>query len=139
MSLAEIESENRLFTGVQLLTLSACNTAFTNRDEDGREVDSFGMIAQQQGAKAVVASLWSVSDDSTAQLMKEMYRLREQTGMPKGEALRKAQEEMLTGALGSAGGHPDRGMRVVPVTAPSARSWNHPFFWAPFILIGNWN
>ena len=45
LSLAEIEAEEQLFDGVDLLTLSACSTAFTNRSEDGREVDSFGTIA----------------------------------------------------------------------------------------------
>src|ERR1022692_1944534 len=42
MSLAEIEDTALLFSDVDLLTLSACSTAFTNRAEDGREVDSFG-------------------------------------------------------------------------------------------------
>jgi CHAT domain-containing protein len=123
MSLAEIESQNRLFTGVQLLTLSACNTAFTNRDEDGREVDSFGAIAQHLGAKGVIATLWSVNDSSTALLMQALYQVRQETGMPKGEALRLAQEAMLSGKL-------------APATGAKGRS--HPFYWAPFILIGNW-
>ena len=79
LSLAEIESQTRLFNGVDLLTLSACNTAFTNKSEDGREIDSFGTIAQRLGAKSVIASLWSVDDDSTATLMQTMYRLRQQT------------------------------------------------------------
>jgi CHAT domain-containing protein len=39
MSLAEIEGTALLFSGVDVLTLSACSTAFTNRTEDGREVD----------------------------------------------------------------------------------------------------
>jgi CHAT domain-containing protein len=120
MSLSEIESQNRLFTGVQLLTLSASNTAFMNRDEDGREVDSLGAIAQRLGAKGVIATLWSVNDSSTASLMQELYRVRQETGMPKGEALRLAQEAMLTGKLAG------------------AKAWSHPFHWAPFILIGNW-
>jgi hypothetical protein len=53
-------------------------TGFTNRSEDGREVDSFGTIAQQLGAKSMIASLWSVNDDSTSNLMQTMYRLRQQ-------------------------------------------------------------
>lgn len=127
-SLAEIEAKTRLFNGVDILTLSACNTAFTNRNEDGREVDSFGTVAQRLGAKAVIASLWSVSDSSTARLMQEMYRLRQKSGIAKTEALRQSQLALLTGqsrptAEGS--------------TAKSA-IWSHPFYWAPFILIGNW-
>jgi CHAT domain-containing protein len=142
MSLAEIESQNRLFTGVQLLTLSACNTAFMNRDEDGREVDSFGTIAQHLGAKGVIATLWSVNDSSTALLMQEMYQVRQQTGMPKGEALRLAQEAMLSGKLAPAGaGKPDRGVALpgqMQAPAIGANGWSHPYYWAPFILIGNW-
>lgn len=76
---------------VDILTLSACNAAFTNRNEDGREVDSFGTIAQRLGAKGVVATLWSLNDSSTARLMQAMDRLPQQTGMPKNEALRQAQ------------------------------------------------
>ena len=72
MSLAEIEDSALLFSDVDLLTLSACSTAFTNRTEDGREVDSFGTIAQSLGASAVIASLWSVSDAATSRLMETM-------------------------------------------------------------------
>jgi CHAT domain-containing protein len=95
-----------------------------NRDEDGREVDSFGAIAQHLGAKGVIATLWSVNDSSTALLMQELYQVRQKTGMPKGEALRLAQEAMLSGKLRAA--------------ATGAKGWSHPFYWAPFILIGNW-
>lgn len=71
MSLAEIEAMPRLFSGVDLLTLSACSPAFTNRSEDGREVDSFGTVAQRLGARGVIASLWGVNDEATARLMEK--------------------------------------------------------------------
>lgn len=51
LNLAEIEAMPRLFSGVDLLTLSACSTAFTYGSEDGRDVDSFGTIAQPLGAR----------------------------------------------------------------------------------------
>jgi len=143
LSLAQIEAKTHLFDGVDLLTLSACNTGFTNRSEDGREVDSFGAIAQQLGARGVIASLWSVNDDSTSTLTQTMYRLRQQTkGMTKDEALRQAQLALLTGQLKRANAQtvPDRS--VVPNVPQNARKpltdWSHPYFWAPFILIGNW-
>jgi CHAT domain-containing protein/Tfp pilus assembly protein PilF len=142
LSLAEIESESQLFRGVNLLTLSACNTAFTNRSEDGREVDSLGTIAQRLGARGVIASLWSVNDDSTAGLMEAMYQLHQQgTGMTKGEALRQAQVGLLAGNQQPTSNH------VSQPSDPSASSlngqptvpdWSHPFYWAPFILLGNW-
>ncbi len=67
---------------------------------DGREVESFGVLAQRNGAKSVVATLWSVADDSTSLLMREFYRLREQSpGMLKSEALREAQLALLRGSI----------------------------------------
>ena len=139
MSLAEIEATPRLFSGVDLLTLSACSTAFTGGAEDGREVDSFGTIAQRLGARSVIASLWSVNDEATARLMETMYRIREsQPELGKSEALRQAQERMASGVLKpEAGGAADRGVHALGGKS-GASGWTHPYYWAPFILIGNW-
>lgn len=66
----------------------------------------------------MIATLWAVADESTGRLMAEFYRLRQAgSGMPKGEALRQAQLSLLKG---------------------TASPFSHPYFWAPFILIGNW-
>jgi CHAT domain-containing protein len=139
LSLAEIEAQTRLFNGVELLTLSACSTAFTNGSEDGREVDSFGTIAQRLGAKGVIASLWSVNDEATARLMRTMYRLREEhPELGKSEALRRAQEEMATGTLRPGGGKGEAGRGLGTDDGAAAHDWSHPYYWAPFILIGNW-
>jgi CHAT domain-containing protein len=139
LSLAEIEATPRLFSGVDLLTLSACSSAFTNGSEDGREVDSFGTIAQRLCARGVVASLWSVSDEATARLMETMYRTRQtKLELGKSEALRRAQQQMTDETLKpAAAGERDRGVSRSDRTTPAA-SWRHPFYWAPFILIGNW-
>lgn len=139
LSLAEIEAMPRLFSGVDLLTLSACSTAFTNRTEDGREVDSFGTIAQRPGARGVIASLWSVNDEATSRLMETMYRIRQSNPqLGKSEALRQAQERMAGGVLKPGmGGAKKRGSEV-PDDAGAASGWTHPYYWAPFILIGNW-
>ncbi|MCY7375030.1 MAG: tetratricopeptide repeat protein, partial [Pyrinomonadaceae bacterium] len=54
------------FVGVELLTLSACNTAMTaGNKSNGLEVEGFGALAQRQGAKSVLATLWAVADSST--------------------------------------------------------------------------
>jgi CHAT domain-containing protein len=142
LSLAEIEAMPRLFSGVDLLTLSACSTAFINGTQDGREVDSFGTIAQRLGARGVIASLWSVNDEATARLMETMYRIRQaKPELGKSEALRQAQERMASGVLkpeaGSAG---DRGVHALGGAGAAAANsgWTHPYYWAPFILIGNW-
>jgi CHAT domain-containing protein len=61
---------------VDLLTLSACDTATGGAGSDGREVEGFGVLAQRQGAGAVMASLWPVADRSTELLMRGFYRER---------------------------------------------------------------
>lgn len=151
LSLAKIKSAVNLFGGVELLTLSACDTATGGTGADGKEVESFAVLAQRQGAKAVMASLWPVADASTKQLMQSFYRIRNsQPGMPKAEALRRAQVSLLRGEAGELVGNIERrGL----LTTPSAQrngeasaasgsggktTFAHPFFWAPFILIGNW-
>jgi len=139
LSLADIEDQQDLFDGVDLLTLSACSTAFTNKSEDGREVDSFGTIAQRLGAKGVIASLWSVSDAATARLMETMYRIRQsKPELGKSEALRQTQEQMVSGALKPQAGDANRRGVQVPGGHSGASTWTHPYYWAPFILIGNW-
>ena len=87
LSLADIKLLR--FTGTDLLALSACETALGGgRNALGAEVEGFGAMAQQRGALAVLASLWQVSDDSTATLMQQFYRLR--TGAGGQAALTKA-------------------------------------------------
>src|SRR5438128_6543979 len=75
LTLADLKNMGQLFSGVDLLTLSACNTAVGERLGDGKEVESFGVIAQKKGASAVMASLWPVMDQSTQLFMREFYRL----------------------------------------------------------------
>jgi CHAT domain-containing protein len=65
---------------------------------EGKEVEGLAVLAQRQGAKAVVATLWPVVDVSTTELMHTFYRLREsQPGLPKVETLRQAQLALLRG------------------------------------------
>lgn len=116
LTLGDIRTQNYRFDNVDLLTLSACDTGLGGgRDAQGREIEGFGVIAQRQGAKAVLATLWPVSDQSTATLMAEMYRRRQEEKLTKAEALRQAQLSLL-----------------------SQSRYSHPFYWAPFILMGNW-
>lgn len=104
--------EGRTTNPVELLVLSACQTA----EGDDRATLGLAGLAVRSGARSTVASLWAVRDESTAQLMKELYQqLRQQPGIGRAEALRQAQLSLIA--------QPD---------------FNHPFFWSPFILIGNW-
>ena len=134
LSLAEIRKDPAFsFADTELLTLSACNTAVSGPAGDGREVDGLGILAQQKGARAVVASLWGVYDPSTGVLMQEFYELwMTHPGITKAEALREAQLALLHGTT--------RAVTEASATDKhSARpGYAHPFYWAPFILIGNW-
>lgn len=97
-TLEEMKREENLFKGVELLTLSACNTAATQSGANGREIDGFAELAQRLGAGAVMATLWQVSDASTPWLMRDFYSTREtETGMTKTEALKQSQIGLLNG------------------------------------------
>ena len=135
---------------IELLTLSACNTAMTSgANSSGIEVEGFGALAQKQGVKSVLATLWAVADDSTGELMTEFYKILEtKPTIGKAEALKMAQIKMINGKyedsettsknrsdkinLGGEGA--DQPKFETDKKAPFA----HPYYWSPFVLIGNW-
>lgn len=124
------------FGDVELVTLSACSTAFAD-ESNGKEIDSLAEAIQTKSGKAVLATLWSVADESTSFLMSQFYRLRkENPKLMKAAALQIAQQEMLAGKL-----KPSKlgGVRrdTTEVAAPSP-NYSHPYYWSPFVLIGNW-
>jgi CHAT domain-containing protein len=160
LTLADVKDQPSLFGGLQLLTLSACNTGVGDNGGNGSEVEGLGVLAQRRGAKAVIASLWPVADSSTSILMKEFYRIRQgSAGITKVEALRRAQLELLGGAVtdappdatahsilrtnsAGAGKTPalgDPALSGTPQFHPSPEApYSHPFYWAAFFLMGNW-
>lgn len=98
LPLSEMKKHENLFASVEMLTLSACNTAATLPDASGKEIDGFAELAQRLGAGAVMATLWQVSDGSTPWLMQEFYATRQGQGKAtKAEALRHAQLALLNG------------------------------------------
>jgi CHAT domain-containing protein len=100
-------------TPVELLTLSACETT----SGDDRAALGLAGVAIKAGARSALASLWSVNDKSTSLLMTEFYQqLKGGPSLSKAQALKKAQLKILQ--------EHDR--------------YKHPFFWSPFLLIGNW-
>lgn len=112
---------------------------------NGVEVDSPATFIELRGARAVMATLWPVADESTSLLMGEFYRLKEQNPqMVKSEAMQKAQQAMIAGKLKSSG--TASGCRAELVSGPERPNFRcdkdapfaHPYFWSPFILIGNW-
>jgi CHAT domain-containing protein len=96
---------------VELLMLSACETAAG----DDRSALGLAGVAVKVGARSAVASLWSASDESTPALVAGFYRHLFEPGVNRAEALRRAQLEVMAGP-----------------------KFRHPFYWAPFLLIGNW-
>lgn len=98
LPLNEMKQRTDMFQGVELLTLSACETAAQWANSDGREVDGFAELAQRLGAEAVLATLWRVRDDSSYWLMRDFYqRKQDVTGQTKAESLRQAQLTLLRG------------------------------------------
>jgi CHAT domain-containing protein len=96
---------------IELLVLSACQTA----KGDNRAALGLAGVAVRSGARSTLASLWMVSDESTANFMVQFYQELLKPGVTKAEAVRRAQLHLL-----------------------KQPEFNHPYFWASFILIGNW-
>ena len=98
------------------------------------------MIAQRQGAKAVVATLWPVADASTPQLMRTLYTRRAANpGVSKADALRYAQVALLEGkGSGNAVATPARTRIAGENQRVGRAALCPPVYWAPFVLIGNW-
>lgn len=104
----------QLKLNAELVTLSACQTGL------GKQVRGEGMIGLTRGfmyagAARVAASLWKVQDDATAELMHEFYKAMLQNGQRPAAALRAAQLAMLSKAV-----------------------WQQPFYWAAFVVQGDW-
>ena len=96
---------------IELLVLSACETA----SGDSRATLGLAGAAIRSGARSTAATLWQVNDESTAIFMAEFYKQLASTKSSKAEALRNAQLTLLKN-----------------------REYQNPYFWAPFVLVGNW-
>lgn len=136
LTLAQVRHEYR-FSGVDLLTLSACDSGFGGgRMSDGREVEGLGALAQKRGAHGVLAALWPVADQSTGVLMPDMYRLRQERKLSKAEALQRAQIAFIRGR--AADEQPNSSSAAPSYVSQPQAPYAHPYFWAAFILMGNW-
>ncbi len=98
---------------IELMVLSACQTA----EGDDRATLGLAGMAIKSGARSTLATLWSVNDKSTVQLINYFYDALSNTEVSttKAEALRQAQISLIKN-----------------------KHYSHPFYWAPFVLIGNW-
>ena len=98
----------------ELVVLSACQTAI------GKSIPGEGLMGMARaflyaGTRQVVASLWPVDEKATMELMTEFYRQLLQNGRPPAEALRRAQQALA-----------------------STTRWHAPYYWAGFVLEGDW-
>lgn len=97
---------------VELLTLSACNTAVG----DIRAAFGLAGIALESGARSAIATLWSVHDEATMLTMTDFYRqFKSRPDLNKAQALQAAQLNLL-----------------------NQQQYRHPAYWSPFLFIGNW-
>lgn len=103
--------------GSPLVMLSACETGL-GKEKRGEGVMGLTRAFMYAGAPTVGVSLWSVADKSTADLMTDFYRrlLSTGEGTTSSSALRGAQLAMISG-----------------------KKYSAPFYWAPFVLVGDWN
>jgi CHAT domain-containing protein len=99
---------------VSLVTLSACESALGDKEPDGGEITTLAEAFSSAGATTVLASLWSVGDESTKELMVEFYR-QLAAGASKAEALQSAELKLLKNP-----------------------KFSRPLYWAPFVLMGDW-
>jgi CHAT domain-containing protein/predicted negative regulator of RcsB-dependent stress response len=100
-------------TRVRLVTLSACESGL-GKIERGDEIIGFTRSFLSAGVSGLIVSLWPVSDESTELLMSTLYQ-QLRAGQSVQDAMRAGQVALL-----------------------HERRFSHPFFWAPFNLIGNW-
>ncbi|MEO0706943.1 MAG: CHAT domain-containing protein [Cyanobacteria bacterium J06649_5] len=95
---------------LELLVLSACETA----QGDRRAVLGLAGIAVRAGTRSTLSTLWRADDGANTQLMDDFYQGL-QEGLTKAQALQRSQQRLL-----SEGGYPA------------------PYYWAPYVLVGNW-
>jgi CHAT domain-containing protein/tetratricopeptide (TPR) repeat protein len=114
-----------------LVILSACDTA-RGRVRAGVGVESLATAFLYAGARAVLATLWSAEEDAAASLMQDFYRAAIKRGRAPARALREAKLALRRKET-------DRGVKstVTQRESPPAFDFGHPYFWAPFIYIGN--
>jgi len=135
ISLADMQ--NWSLKNVDLVVLSACETGLGGKLGNGEEILGLGYQMQRAGARAAIASLWSVSDGGTQALMNAFYAGLENGQFTKVEALRQAQIALITSNYQAVG---ERGVGVEAISRtqpPVQAQLSHPYYWAPFILIGN--
>ena len=126
--LTAVEAQQLDLGGVELVVLSACETALGSESR-GEGLMGLQRAFQVAGARALVSSLWSVDDEATALLMGEFYANLWDRRLPRLESLRQAQLAVLHR-------YDPRTHALLPTPTDARRL--PPFFWAAFTLSGDW-
>ncbi|MGB7442512.1 MAG: tetratricopeptide repeat protein [Coleofasciculaceae cyanobacterium] len=124
---------------VDLVVLSACETGLGGQLGNGEEILGLGYQFQRAGARATIASLWQVDDGGTQMLMNAFYNVLQGGNITKAEALRQAQLALITDDYSILGEGESRAVAKLRdgMSAEVVSRLGHPYYWAPFILIGN--
>ena len=97
---------------VELVTLSACQTA----EGDDRSPLGLSGVVVQTGVKSAIGTLWPVADEAAKQFFSDFYKFYQHSGTTKAQAMQKAQLGLMKN-----------------------KKLNHPVYWAPFVLVGEWH
>jgi CHAT domain-containing protein len=132
--LTALEASELDLDRVELAVLSACETGL-GKAQGGEGVLGLQRAFQLAGARTAVTSLWKVPDAATQALMSRFHRNLWEKHLGKGEALREAQLWLLQ----EGGKHPEllRG-GLEPPERPTREGPVPPFYWAAFVLSGDW-
>jgi CHAT domain-containing protein len=109
-------------TTIELLVLSACETA----TGDERAVLGLAGIAVRSGARSTLATLWPVGDASTTKFMGQFYEGLKKPEGKQADAFRNAQLSLL------------ESLKLNPPFPELKNLPPHPYYWAPYVLVGNW-
>ncbi|MGL5196255.1 MAG: CHAT domain-containing protein, partial [Chroococcales cyanobacterium] len=110
-SLLRGRNRNNNNEALELLVLSACQTA----TGDNRAALGLAGMAVRAGARSTLATLWYIDDAATVPLMVDFYKFLTEDNLTKSEALRQAQLNLLR-----------------------QDQYQHPIYWAAYVLVGNW-
>ena len=142
----EVREIFQMNINADLVVLSGCETGL-GKVSDGDEFVGLTRAFIYAGTPSVIASLWKVEDSSTARLMASFYKNLKT--MSKVKALRQAQLQLIRGdassdllarrGIGGVGklGEVPEAKPQSPTPGPVSISTSHPYFWAPFILVGD--
>lgn len=138
LNIDQIGSLDTQFSNLHMVVLSACQTALGGEALDGTEIAGVSSyFLGKNKAEAVMATLWRVDDAGTSLLMQRFYQQLARGELTKAEALQQAQLSLLNGDPGQEESNPRGGLVPDDVEASAGVGLRHPYYWAPFILIGN--